>query len=78
MFVVVGFVWIAPKAAWVHGHPHPDAAEQLIKDHYMALGHYFEIGVYYPWGLFTVFYLLVCLVYAAVLIFKRLLRNLKA
>jgi hypothetical protein len=78
VLVVAGFAFIAPKVAWVHGHPHPDAAEQLLKQHYESLGHIWEVGVYYPWALFTILYLLVCLIYAAVLIFRRLMKNLKA
>jgi len=73
---VAGFVVIAPKAAWVHDHPHPtDPTEQLLKQHYDSLGHFWETGIYYPWALFTAFYLLVCIIFVAVQMFKRLTRN---
>jgi len=73
--VVVGFAVIAPKLAWVHGHPHPDATEQLLKQHYESFGHIWEIGIYYPWALFTIFYLPVCVIFVAVQMFKRLTSN---
>ena len=72
---VVGWFMVVPKLAWVREHPNPDAAEQLLKQHYESLGHIWEVAIYYPWALFTIFYLAVCVIFVAVQMFKRLLHR---